>query len=129
MTSIRYRIEALSDFRRVPLGKLSACLTDFASWVVLTKAGIELGLKPLGPAGNLDGDLFVWVDDGRHDAKVALFVKGADGADDKDNGTPTRGPADGSVAPGAVDVPGGGPEHESREQRLGEFFNPFSRGS
>jgi hypothetical protein len=79
MSAPEYKIGGLADFLRVPPERLSACLTDFSTWISMMRdeqgiVGLEAALASDGLPGKMMSDRFTWCDDGIQGISAVDFV-------------------------------------------------------
>lgn len=75
-TPNRYKIEKITDIFQIPEDKFKDFLTDFETFYTLGKSMVEL-VDTVAEVSGLNGvktvpTHMVWIDDGKHDAKVYL---------------------------------------------------------
>lgn len=73
MSEKRYEIRTVADFAAIPVEKLDACLLDFDGWLRFRAA-----VKLLQGVEMHDPDVFPWIDDGKHFAKVTVHGPGGE---------------------------------------------------
>jgi hypothetical protein len=66
----RYRIEHVADFLSVPESRRRECLNEFAMWLELAPAAMVL----VEGIDGVERPVFVWIDDGRNDAKITFQI-------------------------------------------------------
>ena len=73
-----YRIERVSDFFKVPLDRLDACLSEFKEFID-TGAAVKEMCAIAGEIAGVDPECeitaFVWRDDGERKATITLIPK------------------------------------------------------
>lgn len=74
----RYEFRTVADFIALPYDKLDACLTDFRAWCLLI-TGFRDDVRLGGTLSIKNGDVFTWIDDGKHE--IALNIKYGDGSE------------------------------------------------
>lgn len=67
-----YRIERVTDFLKVPHGRLPMCLEEFADYLGLACDLIKLTDAVSGGTATAEIGPFIWVDDGKRNKTITI---------------------------------------------------------
>ena len=66
---MKYEIETVRDFTKIPPDRLEVCLSEFKMWVALASGASAI------TGGRVVGEKFTWIDDGKTSVTIDIHFK------------------------------------------------------